>query len=412
MSRIIALVSLGLIMSFQVMADSTLEGFKSRFTLVKNDSGKVTLIKLNRVVAHFSIMPFIEQIKADLLNEQHSALLTDDAVREQQIDEALYELGYNVYDKNSDGYEEALRTKESFLNIKNIDVNASFNELNQKDFWKEFENKLNEAFLLIDPTILANLDDSRFFYKKQVIYKVVVWALDQAKKKFSNIPVLNIASFVIVRVHDMMMEQRHFHHNMLLHYFELIPETKLGMTKEEVDRAVSSIYEYRIDVTNLPESNRAAQDWMNFGMNNFYRTVRTANNRVRTWDENVFSNVDFQNVKKINFGFAEVTDKDTRKIYHLHVNAHQFSRKPALAHNFARPQQVKQLRAILNLSGVALGFIQMPGWLKGQVEGFINSMYVNQVRMEGALVAHFESTGNQEMIKHVYRQRANFYILE
>jgi hypothetical protein len=296
------------------------------------------------------------------------------------------------------------------MNIPNINVEEAFVGVNQTDFWKEFQTKLQEAMLFIDPTVLANLEDPRFFYKKNVTYKVVEWALREAQKRFSNIPVLNIATFVIVRVHDMMLEQRHFHHNMLLHYFETIPETQFGMSKEEVDRTVSSIYEYRIDATNFIESNKAARDWLNYGMNNFYMTVRSGNNRIREW-QGPFTNVRFENMKKLNFNFVEVTEDGARKIYHLHKNAHQFSSKPALAYDYSNPKRVKRNRALLNLGGVAIGFIKLPGWLKGSVETFIKSFYVEQVRLEGALIGYFESTGDSVMIEKIYSQRANYYIV-
>jgi hypothetical protein len=122
---------------------------------------------------------------------------------------------------------------------------VAFRQLNQADFWQEFGKKLNEAFKFIDPTILANLDDARFFYRRNVTYKVVEWALQQANKRFSSTPILNMATFVIVRVHDMMLEQRHFHHNMLLHYFESVPEDQLGMTKEEVDFVIETVNKYQ-----------------------------------------------------------------------------------------------------------------------------------------------------------------------
>jgi hypothetical protein len=392
-----------------------LSGFEKRFSLIKDPQGKVTAIKLKKVISRFSIMPFIEQIKEDLLGEQRSLFNQSDAQREAQLDELLIAMGFDPYMKQGEGSEEAQMIKESFLNIKHIDVESTFMELTKGGFWQEFETKMHEAFLFIDPTVLANLEDSRFFYKRAVTYEVVIWALNQAKKHFSDIPVLNIASFVIVRVHDMMLEQRHFHHNMLLHYFESIPETKLGMTKDDVDRTVSSIYEYRIGVANVLESNRAAQDWMNYGMNNFYRQVRAGNGRVRSWQSGL-SNVNFSQVKKLNFAFAQVTEKSGRnsseRIYHLHLNGHRFSRKPAMAYDFSRPNVVRQNRALLNLAGVGLGFIPMPGRLKASVDSFINSFYVEQVRMEGALVAHFESTGNEEMIRRVYAQRANFYIVQ
>jgi hypothetical protein len=403
-------LSLGLLLSVSAFAqDLSLKGFNDRFSLVKNDQGKVTAIKLKKATTKFSIMPFIQQIKQDLMLEQASFNGLADSEKEAEIDDMLSDMGLDPYAKDQ-GAEEGRRIKEALLNIPNINVNLAFNELNKADFWKEFERRLHEAFLFIDPTVLANLDDARFFYKKQVTYKVVVWALEQAKKRFSNVPVLNIASFVIVRVHDMMMEQRHFHHNMLLHYFETIPETSLGMSKEDVDRAVSSIYEYRIEATDIISSNAAARDWLNFGMNKFYSQVRVGNNRVRTW-AGPFANMSFKNVKKINFAFADVTHDGVRKIYHLHHNGHQFSSKPSLAYDYSKPNRVKRNRALLNIGGVVLGFIQMPGWLKGNVDNFMKSFYVQQVRMEGALVGYFESTGDTAMINQVYAQRANFYIV-
>lgn len=408
MSRLITL-SIGLMLSLSAFAqDLALQGFNERFSLVKNEENKIVSIKLKKVVSKFTVKPFIEQIKNDLLAEQQSFNTLASHEKEAQIDEMLMDMGFDPYEKA--GNSEAKKIKESLMNIPNINIELAFNELNKGDFWNEFQAKLQEAFLFIDPTILANLEDPRFFYKRNVTYKVVVWALDQAKKRFSNVPVLNIASFVIVRVHDMMLEQRYFHHNMLLHYFETIPETELGMTKEEVDRAVSSIYEYRIQAANVLESNRAARDWQNYGMNTFYTYVRMGNARMREWQAPL-SGLSFTDIKKLNFAFASVTQDGARKIYHLHVKSHMLTTKPALAFDYSSPSRVKRNRALLNLAGVGMGFIQMPGWLRGNIDNFIKSFYVEQVRMEGALVGYFESTGDTAMINRIYNQRANFYIV-
>lgn len=405
------MLSLGLLLSFSAFAqDLSIQGFNNRFSLVRNDAGKVTVIKLKKAVTKFTIMPFIEQIKQDLINEQASFNGLTHSDKEAQIDSMLTDMGLNPYNKEH-GSEEALIVKDALMNIPNINVELAFHELKKGDFWKEFERRLHEAFLFVDPTILANLDDARFFYKRQVTYKVIAWALEQAKKRFSDIPVLNIASFVIVRVHDMMLEQRHFHHNMLLHYFETIPESKFGMTKEEVDRTVSSIYEYRIGVTDFMSSNNAAADWLNFGMNKFFSQVRAGNTRIRTW-EGPLANVDFLNIKKNNFAFATVTEEGARKIYHLHHTGHQFTSKPSLAFDYSKPTRVKRNRALLNLGGIALGFIKIPDWIKGSVENFLQSFYVQQVRTEGALIGYFESTGDTAMINRIYAQRANFYIVQ
>lgn len=408
-----------LALSFSVFAqnDLALQGFNSRFSLVKNDEGKVIAIKLKKAVTTFTLRPFIEQLKADLTREQQSFNALSAADKEAQIDDMLLSMGVNPNALAEDGSEEAQHLKESLLNVQNIDIDAAFTELDKKDFWKEFEAKLKEALLFIDPTVVANLTDARFFYKRQVTYKVIEWALNEAKKHFSNIPILNIASFVIVRVHDMMLEQRHFHHNMLLHYFETLPENSMGLAKDEVDRAVSSIYEYRIDVAALNESNRAAQTWSSYGMNNFFAQVRAGNTRIRNWADPL-SGMRFTNIKKIDFAFAEVLEKDkktneeVKRIYHLHLSSHSFTGKPALAYDYAKPGRVKQFRSLLNIGGVALGFIKLPDFIKSNVDSFMKSFYVQQVRMEGALVGYFEGAGDSVMVKKIYGQRNNFYIVE
>lgn len=406
------LAFLGLtLMSVSVWAqDLTVAGFNSRFKLVKTADGKVSQIKLKRAVTTFSIRPFIEQLKNDLFEDQRSSLQKSDFERESEVDALLADMGLDPYSKNQDGAEEALKVKQSLMNVKNINIEETFAALDAKDFWKEFEARLKQALDFMDPTIVANLEDSRFFYRRNVSYEVVKWALNEAKKRFNNVPVLSIASFVIVRVHDMMLEQRAFHHNMLLHYFEVVPEGSFGMSKEEVDRAVSSIYEYRINATAINESNRAARSWQNYGMDNFFITIRSGMSRVRSWSSPM-SSLPFKDIKRLNFGFAEVSEAGARKIYHLHLSNHKFTSKPALAFDYSQPKRVKRNRALLNIAGVAVGFIKMPNILKTNVDSFLKSFYVEQVRMEGALVGHFESTGNTSMIDAVYSQRNNFYIV-
>lgn len=407
MCRSILTLVLGLMIS-GVALSQDLSGFNKRFELIRNENGGVTTIKLKNVIPTFTIKPFLEQLKSELKREQASGFVGNEA----EIDEMLIELGLNPYAlAGEEGSEEAQKLKESLLNIGNIDVDQEFSKADNKKFWKEFEDRMKEALTFIDPTVLANLDDARFFYKRQVTHKVIVWALKEAQKRFSEVPVLNIVTFIIVRVHDMMLEQVHFHHNMLLHYFETMDEAKLGMTKDEVDRAVSSIYEYRIELAALNESNKAAKNWNSYGMNKFYMEVRAGNTKVRGWTTGAGSR-NYTDVKKINYAFASVTEENARKIYHLHCSGHMFTQKPALAYDYSRPTHVKRIRSLLTLGGVALGFINIPDWIKSNVQNFISSMYVQQVRLEGGLVGYFESTGDTSMMKKIYAQRANFYIVE
>src|SRR6478735_4519228 len=99
MSRIIVL-SLGLMLSLSAFAQN-LDGFNNRFSLVRNADGKVTSIKLKKLVSKFSIMPFIEQIKNDLLSDQSTFMALSEADKEAHIDSMLMDIGIDPYSKDN-----------------------------------------------------------------------------------------------------------------------------------------------------------------------------------------------------------------------------------------------------------------------------------------------------------------------
>ncbi len=84
----------------------------------------------------------------------------------------------------------------------------------------------------------------------------------------------------------------------------------------------------------------------------------------------------------------------------------------ATAYNYDKPNQVKRFRSLLNLGQLGLSFLPIPGWLKGQVESFLKSYYVDQKRLEGALVAYFDLQGNKQMSKNIKNQLINPYIIQ
>jgi hypothetical protein len=409
----VRLLTIGLmgLLSFSTWASSfSADGFLKKFKLVKNARQEVVAIRLKAASTTFNLKPFLNMLREDILAEQRRVKNLGFVDYEMEVDQKLLEMGLDPYAK--DASQEVQALKESLLQIPHIPVEESFLALERSGLMRDFESRIKEALLQLDLSIVAHLDDPRFFYRRNVIYRVVTWALDQAKKRLSHIPVLNLASFVIVKVHDLLHEQRMFHHNMLLHYLELAPAGALGMGADEVDRAVSSIYEYRINATSYQESNRAAQDWTRYGWSKFYATVRAGNNRVRQLMTPMNGQGRFQQVQRISFGFAEFRESGERRIYHLMHNQHLFSSQPALAFDYGRPNKVRRDRALINLGQVALGFIPgIPNFLKNLTDTFLNSLHKEQRLMEGALVAYFDLQGNSLMIENLYKQNLNPYIL-
>jgi hypothetical protein len=308
-------------------------------------------------------------------------------------------------DKSADFDENIVQIRKSFKKLKSADVESFFKRVETQGVLAKFKKDLEAAFAKNSLATIVSTEDARYFYKRNVTYEVVKKALEFAKKKFDSVPLLNLASFVITEVHDMILEQRLTHQNMLLFYLENVSEEDLGITVKDADKMFSSIYESRISAMSYKESQRAVANWSSYGLDKFYAMVRTANNKLRRV-ASTFDNVPY----RINYGFITVQEDGVQVIKNLVHTKHSFSSEMAVAYNYAKPDQVRRFRSLLNLGQVGLGFLTLPSWLKENVEKFMKSYYVEQKILEGSLMGYFEYTGNTLMAKNVKEQMINPYI--
>jgi hypothetical protein len=392
--------SLTLSLTSSVFAAQDLSGFEKRFNFVKNEAGEVTYVKMNLVNSKFTILPYVRQVRDDIKSE----IKRMQSKSSQAELEAFYDELYAGGDKSAEHAENVLAIRDSMENFKSVDIDKFFKRVETKSVLANFKKELQKALDKYSLANIASTQDPRYFYKRNVTYAVVTKALEFAKKQFGEVPLLNLASFVIVKVHDMVLEQRLFHQNMLLHYLENVSEADLGISAKDADKIFSSIYESRIGVLSYRESNAAAANWTRYGLDKFYSMVRGANNRLRR------SSRTLSNVKRLNYAFFEAKVDGERVIQNLVSNKHKFSGKMAIAYYYEKPNKVKRFRSLLNLGELGLGFLPLPGWLKSQVESFIASYYVEQKRTEGALIGHFELNGNAVMAKSIKNQLINPYI--
>ncbi|MCO4753444.1 MAG: hypothetical protein KC478_03130 [Bacteriovoracaceae bacterium] len=383
--------------------ESALEGLNKRFVFKRAADGRLESVKMKFVNKNFSIAPYIAQVKEDIKTE--ILRMSNKSFYQYELDEFVEELESDqVYDKEISRNIGVVRA--AIENLPNIKVDESFSQVASEGVLQKFELDLKNAFAMLDLSIIAYPNDSRFFYRKNVTYQVVKQALDFARRRLDSVPLINLASFIIVQVHDMVLEQRTFHQNMLLHYLQNFKAQELGLKKEEVDLVLSSIYESRISALSLGESNKAANNWDRYGVNNFFTLVRSCNTKIRRTTQ-AYDSVN----ERYNFAFVEVVENGERVVKNLIDGKHMFSGRAATAYNYSRPNKVKRFRALLNLGELGLGFLPIPGWIKGNVENFLESFYVRQRLSEGSLVGYFESTGKDEMAKAIASQMSNPYLI-
>lgn len=382
------------------------DAFQKRFQIIRSDDGKLIGIRDRTMPVKFEVAPYVKMIKSQLQAEQ--SLMAQNLASgeyEAQVRSVLEEdrayWGSNgVTSQEYDTYVQTTIDSLKQLAVLNVDAvftNPAFNEVVSK-----FEGKITDAILLLDPTVLSNVQDPTFFYKRNVTYKAVSWALDFARKRLSNIPMLNTVSYVVVQVEKLITERRNFHQNMLMHYLENFDEKELGLTHDEVNMIWSSIYESRIPWYAFWESNNAQANWMKYGTTNFYANFRAGSAKLAKAGS-LYSEVS----ERMNYAFQKVTFNNEKVVVNLFDNESMFQTRPAVAFNYDRPTSIARKRIVLTLAQLGLSFIPMSASIKDTAGNFIKSYYANQKITEGALYGYFESMGEDSGMSQIKAQYMN-----
>ncbi len=375
-------------LSSQSVNAKTADSFFKRFQIVRSTDGKLIGIRDRTLPVKFSVAPYVKMIKSQLLNEQ--SLINNLQLNGEYDSEVMNVLNEDrvqdfsgnqaAFDENANIVLDSLK-KLAELNVDQVFSHPAFEEVVSK-----YQDKMTEAILLLDPTMVANVNDSSYFYKKNVTYKAVTWGLDFARKRLSSIPILNTVSHVIVQVESLITERRQFHQNMLLHYLENFKEEELGLTHDEVNLIWSSIYESRIQWFAFWESNAAKANWAKYGVNNFYLNYRNATNTLKS-AQKMYSEVN----ERMNFSFQKVTFNNEKVVVNLFDKESMFQNRPAIAFNYDKPSQIVRKRIMLNIAQLGLSFVPMSAFIKDTANSFIKSFYQQQKITEGALYGYFES---------------------
>ncbi len=381
------------------------DAFFKRFQVVRSGDGKLIGIRDRTLPVKFSVTPYVKMVKSQLLNEQ--SLMSSQNLTSGAYDSAIKsvieeDIDYNLAGNQGELDENVQIVVDSLKKLAVINVEGIFSNSVFKDVVTKFEGKIGDAILILDPTMVANVNDPTYFFKKNLSYKAVTWGLDFARKRMSSIPMLNTVSYVIVEVEKLITQRRQFHQNMLLHYLENFKEEELGLTHDEVNLVWSSIYESRIQWYAFWESNAAKNNWAKYGVNNFFLNFRAGTTNLRN-AQGLYSEIN----ERADYAFQKVTYNNEKVMINLFDRESMFQNRPAVAYNYDRPTQIARKRVVLNLAQLGLSFVPLSAFIKDNVTLFIKSFYEKQKITEGALYGHFESFGDTKGLKQIQDQYSN-----
>jgi ribosomal protein S8 len=387
----------------------TAENFAKNFRVVRNNDGKLISIEMRFFKEKFNLKTYLQELSQDIKNlktVQKNGLETWESMLVELNSELNQELSLLTNKNDQIELEESISWLNKALHNLFAVENSELDSILADDFFSIYERDLKETLSLFSLSVIARPNENRYFFARKGLETLLEKALEMAAKKFSHVPWLNLVSSLVVRVHDMLWQQRNFNQYMLLHYLEQIPEAQLGLTLGEADLIFSSIYESRISFGDILSSNQAAQNWTQFGISRFYTELRAASKRARV--------LPLTNLSRLNFAFAKVPHRNQElanqghfEIWNLRDPQHRFTSKLSLAYDSAKPQKVAQTRLLISLGEMGLGLAPVPAWIKGQVESFLKSFYRQHTQTEGALMGHSELAGNTHLKSVVRVQSLN-----
>lgn len=291
--------------------------------------------------------------------------------------------------------------EKAFGALESFDADREFADARVVGVFDFFDRELQKV--LDHFRTLSKPEDHSYFYKKALLKKAVDAALDMAKKTLGNLPILNVVTFVIDRASTMIEQRRNFYQNMTLHYLQSFYAKEVGMESSDVVSKVrSSIYESRIPWFAVWEHNKAKQQWMYYGDDHF-KAEATLAMLILQLNKKRYEEVG----DRLNYAFQVVTEKGVRKIVNLVDRKSSLSIKPSDAYFFDQPGKVEKQRRMIRLAQMGLRIVSLPAWITNAADGFLDSMYVNQVQTEGALFGYMESAGMSAVLGTIAAQSVN-----
>lgn len=161
------LLSLFVLFSVSAVANTNLNGFHKNFNVVKNDAGEVTEIRV-KGPGKFSLAMYLSYILRQLKVEQ--AKMQNKADYEYEVRALLDEFEEDIYFDKQDGRRYRRQRSDHIVNsmfaLKDLDIERVFADKKFKNVIADFERRLKKIFSSLDPRVISNIKDPKYFLCK------------------------------------------------------------------------------------------------------------------------------------------------------------------------------------------------------------------------------------------------------
>jgi len=254
--------------------------------------------------------------------------------------------------------------------------------------------------------VIAELNNSTFFYAATWRQNLFDWALDAVKTVGASNPVINAVTYIFQAAIDELVQRRTFYQNYTLHYLVTYSPADLGLSDSDANLILSSLYESRIQFYDIVTSQKAQAGWATFGTGSLNQDSTNSAQRLADNAGN------YQSIGNgYDFIFYPVTTNGDTWIINCRDPLTLGSDLPSIAYDSQNPTLVRNVRIAYQVFLLGLNIAPITGIVQAAVTWYIHTQFDPQIGSEGALMASFELAGNTAGVSTVVQQSVNPWLL-
>lgn len=250
--------------------------------------------------------------------------------------------------------------------------------------------------------VVANLDNSSYFYKKAFLKYLNKQLNNLVKSYFNSTIYLKPVTYIASDYANFIVHKKLYHQNILSYYLETMNPADLGLTELERNRALSSIIDSKLSFGfgGYWESKKIKNNFDGHGLKRLEEADKDAEKR---WSkhEKIFDSRAF----KVNSAFSEVNFSGEQIAVNLADKKAKTDDKPSLAYDDKCPEFQYESRKRFEFTRVALGMSPIP--YSSQLFSVVKSKYQPQAMSEGMYYGYLEATNQFLKKEAVLKQSMN-----
>ncbi len=350
---------------FNAHAD-TLSDFQSRFEVTHNSNNE-TVINDKKLLEGVSIQNFVVYL-SDLFQTKTVPQFNTEKCAAANYDQ-----------QNAELFKMAQQTVGV---IAKFNFGQIINSPEFANFLNKFDAEFNKFIAQESIISIANLDNSTYFYKANTTGYIIGKLKDLIMNTLGMPGGAKLALFFGDYYEGYVLQKRAYDQNILLSYLIKYSADTLGLTQQQHDQALSSIFESRIKAGNVfsakKESKLAQGNWLGYGKT---KVVELQADAQKRWDKN--KKLFDSEIRRIDPVFSIAQFKGAPIYINLSQKTGTFTARPPVAFDEQCPDYSYLKRYSYNLVRLGMDVLGVP--FSGPIDKLFFEQYKNEIPTEGLL---------------------------